>query len=109
MNGTSNSNMTKIDTALGTMAKKANQVTGVLLASAWQGVDSPFTQTLSVEGLGAEQIGNIGLAQNATIIQRDAARMALLVVIGQTAETLTIAADGELPEVDIPVVVTLLG
>ena len=53
--------------------------------------------------------GNISVAQNATIEQRDAARMAMLSVIGQSEGQLIISADGEMPEVDIPVVVILLG
>ena len=109
INGTENSNMVKIDTALGTMAQKSGKVVGTLLASAWSGLDSPFTQTLAVEGLGADQTGNISVAQNATIEQRDAARMAMLSVIGQSEGQLIISADGEMPEVDIPVVVILLG
>lgn len=109
INGTENSNMVKIDTALGTMAQKSGKVVGTLLASAWSGIDSPFTQTLAVEGLGADQNGTISVAQNATIEQRDAARMAMLAVIGQTDGALTIAADGEMPDIDIPVVVILLG
>lgn len=109
INGTENSNMIKIDTALGTMAQKSGEVVGTLLASAWSGIDSPFTQTLAVEGLGADQHGFISVAQNTTIEQRDAARMALLSVIGQSEGQLIISADGEMPEVDIPVVVILLG
>ena len=109
MNGSDNSNMVKIDTALGEKAQKSDQITGVLSASAWSGVDSPFTQTLAVAGLTANQNGTISVAQNATIEQRDAARMAMLAVIGQTDGTLTIAADGEMPDIDIPVVVILLG
>ena len=109
INGTENSNMVKIDTALGTMAQKSGKVVGTLLASAWSGIDSPFTQTLAVEGLGADQNGIISVAQNATIEQRDAARMAMLSVIGQSEGQLIISADGEMPEVDIPVVVILLG
>ena len=109
INGTENSNMVKIDTALGTMAQKSGKVVGTLLASAWSGIDSPFTQTLAVEGLGADQNGKISVAQNATIEQRDAARMAMLSVIGQSEGQLIISADGEMPEVDIPVVVILLG
>ena len=81
MNGTDNSNMKKIDDAVGMMALKSGKVTGTLFASAWSGLDSPFTQTLAVEGLGADQNGNISVAQNATIE----------------------------PDVDIPVVVILLG
>lgn len=109
INGTENSNMVKIDTALGTMAQKSGKVVGTLLASAWNGIDSPFTQTLAVEGLGADQNGSISVAQNATIEQRDAARMAMLSVIGQSEGQLIISADGEMPDVDIPVVVILLG
>ena len=109
MNGTEDSNMVKIDTALGTMAQKSGKATGTLLASAWNGIDSPFTQTLAVEGLGADQNGSISIAQNATIEQRDAARMAMLSVIGQSEGQLIISADGEMPDVDIPVVVILLG
>ena len=92
INGTENSNMVKIDTALGTMAQKSGKVVGTLLASAWSGIDSPFTQTLAVEGLGADQNGNISVAQNATIEQRDAARMAMLSVIGQSEGQLIISA-----------------
>lgn len=109
MNGSDNSNMVKIDVALGEKAQKSDQITGVLSASAWNGVDSPFTQTLAVAGLTANQNGTISVAQNATIEQRDAARMAMLAVIGQTDGALTIAADGEMPDIDIPVVVILLG
>ena len=109
INGSDNSNMVKIDTALGEKAQKSDQITGVLSASAWSGVDSPFTQTLAVAGLTANQNGTISVAQNATIEQRDAARMAMLAVIGQTDGALTIAADGEMPDIDIPVVVILLG
>ena len=66
INGTDNSNMVKIDTALGTMAQKSGKVTGTLLASAWSGIDSPFTQTLAVDGLGADQNGNISVAISGT-------------------------------------------
>lgn len=109
LSGVSDSNMTKIDTALGEKAQKSELITGVLSASAWSGVDSPYTQVLAVTGLTADQNGTISVAQNATIEQREAARMAMLAVIGQSEGTLTIAADGEIPDIDIPVVVILLG
>lgn len=109
MNGTQNSNMTKIDTVLGEKAQSSVAVSATLSSTGWAGVDSPFTQTISVDGLTADQNGTISIAQTATIVQRDAARQALLSVTGQAAGTLTISADGELPEVDIPVVVLLLG
>lgn len=109
INSSSNSNMVKIDEALGTMALKSGKVQGTLLASAWNGIDSPYTQTIVVEGLGAEQNGSISVAQDATIEQREAARMAMLAVTGQAAGQLTISADGEMPDIDIPFVVILLG
>lgn len=107
--GNENSNMTKIEAALNTKADNSTSISGVLLASAWAGVDSPFTQELAVTGLSAAQNGTISVSHDATIIQRDAARNALLSIIGQTDGKLIISADGEMPEVDIPVVVILLG
>ena len=109
MNGTENSNMVKIDEALSEKANNSVIVSTTLLASAWTGVDSPFTQELAVEGLGETQNGIISVSHDATIVQRDAARNALLSVIGQTNGMLNISADGEMPEVDIPVIVILLG
>lgn len=107
--GNENSNMTKIEAALNTKADSSNSVSGVLLASAWAGVDAPYTQELGFEGLNALQNGIVDVAHNATMEQREAARIAKLAVIGQKDGALTFAADGEMPDVDIPVVVILLG
>lgn len=109
MNGTENSNMVKIDTVLGEKANSSISVSATLLANAWTGVDSPFTQNISVEGLGATQNGTISVAHSATAEQREMAREAMLSVIGQAAGQLTIAADGEMPDIDIPVYIILLG
>lgn len=57
----------------------------------------------------ASQNGTISVAHNATAEQREIAREAMLSVIGQADGTLTIAADGEMPERDIPVYIILLG
>lgn len=109
MNGEQDSNMTKIDAVLGEKANSSVAVTATLLASKWSGVEAPYTQTIAVEGLSASQNGSISVAQNATPEQRDIARCAMLSVIGQNENSLTIAADGDMPEFDIPVVVVLLG
>lgn len=109
MNGTENSNMVKIDTALGEKANSSVLVSATLLASAWTGIDSPFTQDITVTGLTATQNGTISVAHNATFEQREMAREAMLSVVGQEDGKLTIAADGEMPDIDIPVVVILLG
>lgn len=109
MNGTDDSNMVKIDTALGQKADHSVMVSATLLASAWAGVDAPYTQELSVEGLLENTNGIINIAHNATITERDVAREAMLAVSGQENGKLTIAADGEMPEVDIPVYIILIG
>lgn len=109
MNGTEDSNMVKIDTALSEKANSSIAITATLLASAWSGVDAPFTQELTVEGLGANQNGTISVANDATMEQRDMAREAMLAVTGQEDGKLIISADGELPVQDIPVVIILLG
>lgn len=109
MNGTEDSNMIKIDNALGEKANSSVAIYTTLLASAWVGVNAPYTQELSVEGLTASQNGVIDVAHDATTTQREIAREAMLSVVGQADGTLTIAADGEMPEFDIPVYIILLG
>jgi len=109
MNGPDDSNMVKIDTALGEKANSSVSVAAVLLSMAWAGINPPFTQTLVVEGLTATQNGTISVAHNATSEQREIAREAMLSVVGQEEGKLLIAADGELPERDIPVYIILLG
>lgn len=109
INGSQNSNMIKIDTALGEKADLSTSVSTTLLAALWAGVDAPYTQTIAVENLKANQNGNISVAHTATAAQREMARSAMLSVIGQDRGTITIAADGEMPDIDIPVVIILLG
>lgn len=109
MNGVEDSNMIKIDTALGEKAERSGQVQGVLRAGAWTGVDAPFTQEIEIEGLGATQNGDIAVAQTATFEERQIAREAMLALAGQSEGKLIVVADGELPTKDIPFVVTLLG
>ena len=109
LNGPDNSNMIKIDNAIGEKANRSVPVYTVLVATAWAGINPPFTQTLAVEGLTAEQNGSISVAHNATAEQREIAREAMLSVIGQEDGKLLIAADGEMPERDIPVYIILLG
>lgn len=109
LNGLVDSAMAKIDTVLGKKADSSVSVDAVLLSTAWAGLNPPFTQTLAVDGLKAAQNGTIAVAHNATDEQREIAREAMLAVIGQEDGKLVIAADGELPERDIPVYVILLG
>lgn len=109
MNGTEDSNMVKIDTALGEKADKSQPILETLLATGWAGSAAPYTQEIQVPGLDAAQNGSASLAQDATPEQRDAARKAMLTVVGQNDGALTFAADGEKPNIDISVMITLLG
>lgn len=109
INGPVDSNMLKIDTALGEKADSSTTITATLTATAWVGTDAPYTQVIAIADLGADQNGMIAVAHSATADQRKAAREAMLSVVNQADGTLTIAADGELPELSIPVIVTLLG
>ena len=109
MNGTSDSNMMKIDAALGEKANNSVIVTTALLASAWTGVDAPFTQELAVDGLLKDTNGIIDVGHDATAEQREIAREAKQAITGQEDGKLIIVADGEMPEFDIPVYIILLG
>lgn len=104
MNGPNDSNMTKIDTALAEKAEHSTIVQGVLSSSGWSG----NVQVLTVEGLAEDQNGTLALAQSATMEQRDAVRSAMLSITAQSAGSLTITADGDVPTVDIPVAILLL-
>lgn len=107
--GTGESNMVIIDRVLGSMAQKSAPINVTLLASGWTGVDAPYYQTIAVTGLSATQTAQIGLANGATAEQREVAREAMLEVYQQSEGSITIVADGELPEVDIPATVILFG
>ena len=109
MNGPDNSNMVKIDAAIGKKADKSEPVFTVLYATAWVGADAPYTQTVTIPGLGVDDNGLFDIAHSATSTQRDIARYALLSIVDQEDETLTFVADGELPEQDIPICVVIFG
>ena len=83
---------------------KSRNVSAILLASNWVN----GKQTISVSGLGANQNGIVSVSHDATDEQREAARDAMLSVIGQADGSLTIAADGEIPVPDIPVSIVML-
>lgn len=80
---------------------KGKSVAGTLLASGWSG----SSQTVPVEGLGASQDGAAGLPQDISAEALGAARAAMLRVTGQAAGSITVTADGEIPTVDIPILV----
>lgn len=80
-------------------------VSATLLSGGW----SSGEQTLQISGVTAESNGVIGLSQSVSDAEMEAAKNAELYVCGQGIGTITIAAYGETPTRDIPVVVILLG
>ena len=100
--------MIKLDTALAGKADNSITVSTSLTASGWSAGETP-SQEITVDGLTADHNGMIFVSNDATTDQREAARKAALSVVGQADGTLTIVADGDVPEIDIPVCVTLIG
>lgn len=108
--GENESNMTIIDKTLAEKANKSKTITATLSASGWVGESAPYTQMLTFTGLGISDNGTISLAQGATIEQRNAARSAML-CLGANAQRnnkLIVTADGKMPTVDIPVMLTII-
>lgn len=105
INGTDDSNMVKIDAALGEKADNSKSVNAVLSADGW----SEKKQTVLIDGLTATQNGIISLALTATEEQREQVRGAIFYIAEQTAGALTVGADGDLPTEDIPVTIIILG
>ena len=65
-------------------------------------------QTLLVTGLKANQNGVIGIAQEVTDSQMEAAKGAEMYVCNQVDGALTVAVFGDVPQIDIPVVTILM-
>lgn len=78
--------------------------TKVLYANLW---DANKEQEITVTGLTAYSNGIVGLPQDVTDEQYEVACDANLKVSGQTDDTLTIKAMGEVPDIDIPVSIVL--
>ena len=108
INGNLNSNMIKIDDAIGGKANLSVAINAVLLMSAWSD-DSPYVQTISVDGLAAEQNGIITIGQNITTEQLEDVVAADMRITDQVDGSLTVTAYGDKPTRDIPVTIILLG
>ena len=108
INGNSNSNMEKIDTALGEKANLSVAISAVLVMSAWS-ENAPYSQTISVDGLTEEQNGIITIGQNITTEQIEDVVAADMRISNQADGSLTVTAYGDKPTRDIPVTIILLG
>lgn len=82
------------------------EAAGTLAAASWTGTAAPYSQTVAVAGMLATSTGvDVGLSSTATQAQREAARAALLMATAYDDDTVTVVADGELPTVDLPIIV----
>lgn len=99
-----------LQAALNEKAAEPTVVNATLETSGWTG-NEPYTYGLIFSGsyFSATANGYVAVAQSATAGQRQAARDAMMSVTAQTADRLTITADGDKPAVDIPVTFTFLG
>lgn len=79
-------------------------VKGVLTKNGW----TSGQQALLVTGLRADHNGVIGVAQEITDSQMEAAKAAEMYVCSQSDGVLTVAAFGDTPHIDIPVVTILM-
>ncbi len=85
------------------------EVAATLLAASWSGAESPYTQAVAITGMTAAKKAVAGLPATATSAQYLAAVNALLHVTSQGAGTISIAAEGIQPAVDIPILVRIIG
>ena len=95
----------KISTEL--TAASSKTVSTTLTASGWTGT-GPYTQVLSVAGLGAAQNGDVAPADNITDAQWEAAVAARIRKSGQAAGNITLKALGDKPPVNSPCTVTIV-
>ena len=83
--------------------------TAMLAAASWAGAEAPYTQTVAIAGMTSAKKAIVGLPQSATRTQYLAALDALLHVTVQGTNTLTIAAEGGKPAIDLPILVEIVG
>lgn len=86
------------------LVEKTKTVNATLLASAWKNGQ----QTVSVSSITAEQNGYVGLPQTFNDAQYDATLNAEMFVISQANGSITISCRGIVPQIDIPILITLL-
>lgn len=88
--------------ALADKSDKSSYINATLSVNAWNNGQ----QTISVNGLGANQNGYAGLAQNISEDEFEAAIVASIFVSGQAEGTLTFSCYGAIPQIDIPIIIT---
>lgn len=91
--------------ALAGKCDASNSVEVTLLASAWRNGQ----QIVAVEGMKANQNGIASLPQNYSIAVYEAVVAAQLFASAQEDKKLTFSCNGDVPQIDIPILVILYG
>ncbi len=94
------------------LAEKANPsvIRNVILpAAGWTGTSAPFTNTVNVAGVNANNNIYVAIGSGASTAQYTAAADAQLHCSGQGAGSITMRAFDTKPTVDIPISVLILG
>jgi hypothetical protein len=89
-------------------AEESEVKTATLLATNWTGSSAPYTQTVAITGITASSNGLVSLSQNTSLEEREAARNAMLSILNQDNNSVTIVADGDKPSIDIPITVVIV-
>ena len=82
-----------------------NQTT--LVAGTWSGSSAPFTYTVSVQGVTANNNVDVSLSSSATVAQAKMWAKAMVLNATQTTNSITLKAYGKKPTANIPIVVTV--
>ena len=90
----------------GSESGKMTSITGTAYSTNWTG--SPATNTVIMPNLPADVSGFIGISNNASEEERIAARNAILFPIDQAEGSVTLVADGQTPDVNLPIMVYYL-
>lgn len=109
MNGPVDSNMIKIDTALGQKADKSSVLSATLYADQWNGDSAPYTQRIEFDDIAPDTNGIISLSQASSAGAREDARKCSLFATEQGDGYLVVTADTEKPIQDIVVSITIVG
>lgn len=83
--------------------------TGTLLASNWVGTESPYTNTLAMDGVTETNIVEIVTPSNVTAEEVIAFQSAQILNGTQTLGSITLNAWGEVPGIDLPITIIVRG
>lgn len=82
---------------------KSSQKTTATIGTTWTGSDVPYTQTISIEGVTADNVIEISLPTNATAAQVEAYNNLVLQDGGQDSGAITLRAFGAKNTITIPI------